>query len=121
MSEPQPRVRVTATGSFSGADNVGSGSHTTDPQSLYVRSLIRSQLLLAIYCVGGFLILLATFVTFLGLFPVLDEQQLGGIGARWWLLGVGVYPLLITTGAIYARAARRNEARYRSLIDTAES
>ena len=128
--QPPERVRVTAPraggpaasarpsiarGRATGPDREG----TTDVDAMYVRSLIRSQLRLALVCAGGFVA--ATFVFVLGvvLAPALDETFVAGVPVSWLLLGLGVYPLAISVAALYVRAAARNEARYRSLAERA--
>ena len=51
------------------------------------------------------------------LLPQLDDTFVAGVPLSWLLLGAGVYPLAVTVGALYVRAASRNEARYRSLTE----
>ncbi len=117
---PPERVRITASGSLGDHGVLDSGAHV-DPRSFYVTSLIRAQLRLALYSLAGFLGLLTAFVLILISFPELDQWSPMGISLRWWLLGVGVYPLIFVTAVIYAGAARRNESRYLQLIGETES
>ena len=88
-----------------------------DPRSVYVRSLMRSQLKLAMYCVGAFLGLLLLFIFGLSYFREFGEARIVGVPLSWLLLGFGVYPLIVTTAWIYTRSARRNEAAYRQLLE----
>ncbi|MBT2517944.1 hypothetical protein J7E29_10905 [Streptomyces sp. ISL-90] len=90
---------------------------TSDIAGVYVRSLIRSQLRLAIVVATGFAAATALFVLAIALVPALDSTFVFGVPLSWLLLGVGVYPLAITVGGLYVRAATRNEARYRSLTE----
>ena len=53
----------------------------------------------------------------IALVPALDDTFLLGVPLSWVLLGAGIYPLAITVGVLYVRAAARNEARYRSLSE----
>ncbi|MFE5670685.1 hypothetical protein ACFQ58_03650 [Agromyces sp. NPDC056523] len=130
-SEPAPeRVRVTAPRTAAVAASArrstarrrtgaaGPGP-TSDVQAVYVRSLIRSQLRLALVCAVAFVAATATFAIGVALLPGLDEASVVGVPVSWLLLGVGVYPLAITVAALYVRAATRNEARYRSLAEDA--
>ncbi len=89
----------------------------TDVPGVYVRSLIRSQLRLALVCAGGFVIATALFVLAIVWAPALDDTFVAGVPVSWLLLAIGVYPLALTIAALYVRAAARNETRYRSLAD----
>jgi hypothetical protein len=92
-------------------------THATDVAGVYVRSLIRSQLHLALVCAGGFVVATTLFVFGIVWAPTLDDTFLAGVPVSWLLLAVGVYPLALTIAALYVRAATRNESRYRSLAD----
>lgn len=124
-SQPTPpeRVRVTAPRPGSPEASVLSGSHraagepTSDIAGVYVRSLIRSQLRLGVVFALGFIAATALFVLAIAFAPQLDAAFVVGVPLSWLLLGAGVYPLAITVGALYVRAAARNEARYRSLTE----
>ena len=113
--QPLPRVRVTAQSALEHDHTMA--STLVDPRSVYVRSLMRSQLKLALYCVGAFLGLLLVFIIGLNYFPEFSRFRLLGVPVSWLLLGFGVYPLIVTTAVIYTRSARRNEAAYRELLD----
>ncbi|WP_448006488.1 hypothetical protein [Agromyces bauzanensis] len=124
-SRPPARVRVTAPRAGSAAASArltaqaGAEAPTSDITGVYVRSLIRSQLRLGVVMAVGFVAATAVFVLAIALAPapVLDETFVAGVPLSWLLLGVGVYPLAITVGGLYVRAAARNEARYRSLAE----
>ena len=124
---PQPaniaRVRVTAPRPGSPAASArpmphhGTEAPTSDIAGVYVRSLIRSQLRLGVVFAVGFVVATALFVIAIALVPDLDTTFVAGVPVSWLLLGAGVYPLAITVGGLYVRAASRNEARYRSLTE----
>ena len=121
-AQAPPRVRVTAPRTGSAAASArptahGRGAPTSDIAGVYVRSLIRSQLQLGIVFAAGFVVATALFVLAIAVVPQLDATFVLGVPLSWLLLGVGVYPLAITVGALYVRAASRNEARYRSLTE----
>lgn len=122
---PPARVRVTAPRTAGPAASArpsiarGHVDATSDVDAMYVRSLIRSQLRLALVCAGGFVAATVVFVVGIALLPALDETFVAGVPVSWLLLGLGVYPLAITVAALYVRAAQRNEARYRSLAEQA--
>jgi len=65
----------------------------------------------------GFASATALFVLAIALAPEFDTTFVFGVPLSWLLLGAGVYPLAITVGALYLRAATRNESRYRSLTE----
>ena len=117
--KPLPWVRVTAprAGVPGRVISTQGLSEPSDIDAEYVRSLIRSQLRLAIVCAVGFVLLLAAYALMFTLAPELDTVHLWGVPLSWLLLGFGVYPIVLAFAVIYVRAATRNEARYRSLTD----
>jgi uncharacterized membrane protein (DUF485 family) len=84
---------------------------------VFVRSLIRSQLRLALVVATGFLLILFAFPMMLGLVPGLADSKIWGIPFGWLLLGVGIYPVIGLSAWLYIRTAARNEARYRDLAE----
>ncbi|WP_439255481.1 hypothetical protein [Microbacterium sp. A94] len=117
------RVRVTAPSTgVAGATtrplpHLGLLGPTSDIAGVYVRSLIRSQLRLAVVFAVGFVVATTLFVLAIVLVPGLDSSYLFGVPVSWLLLGVGIYPLTLTVAGLYVRVASRNEARYRSLTE----
>lgn len=112
---PRPRERVTAPEAITRVPRPTIGPLGVD--TIYVRSLVKSQLRLAIACAAGFVLLLAGFAFSFVLSPELDALIVMGVPVSWLMLGFGVYPLVIGVAVIYVRAARRNEAGYLSLSD----
>ncbi|GAB5079513.1 DUF485 domain-containing protein [Arthrobacter sp. AD-310] len=110
------RVRVTAPAT---AARPALEGRETPPDSdvgqVFVRSLIRSQLRLALVVAGGFLVILAAFPLLLAVVPGLAETRLAGVPFGWVLLGAGIYPVIGLSAWLYNRTAARNEARYRDL------
>ena len=82
-----------------------------------MRSLIRSQLRVAIVTAASFAILLAATAAALAFVPEVRAATAGGIPIVWIVLGAGVYPVVLLVAALFVRAAERNEKRYRSLAD----
>jgi hypothetical protein len=82
---------------------------------VFVRSLIRSQLRLALVVAGGFLLIVGAFPVLLAAIPGLAESRIAGIPLDWLLLGAGIYPVTGISAWLYIRGAARNEARYRDL------
>ncbi|WP_159802315.1 hypothetical protein [Arthrobacter zhaoguopingii] len=121
-SGPPARVRVTAprtsarpsSGTYPVTREVAEHSAVGE---VFVASLIRSQLRLALVVAGGFLIILIGIPVLLGLFPSIREVTVLTVPVPWLLLGLGVYPLSIACAALYVRSASRNEKRFQDLID----
>ncbi len=114
------RVRVTATGTSSGAVPFSVSRELAEQSEvgeLIIGSLIRSQLRLALVVGGGFLLILLGVPVLLAFLPVVADLSLWGVPAPWILLGVGVYPLVIGCGMLYILSAQRNENRYRDLVE----
>lgn len=109
-----PRVRISAQSSLDRARQAL--PEPVDPRAVYVRSLMRSQLRLALLCLAGFLGILTFCTVGLRFLPTFDSLRILGVPLSWWLLGFGPYPLILATAVIYARSARRNESAYRELF-----
>ncbi|MFJ5697731.1 hypothetical protein [Arthrobacter sp. NPDC093139] len=109
------RVRVTAPRSAArpAAESREAAEESAVGQ-VFVRSLIRSQLRLALVVGGGFLLVLGAF-PLLAAIPGLAESRIAGIPLDWLLLGAGIYPVMGVSAWLYIRSAARNEARYRDL------
>jgi hypothetical protein len=120
MTEPlvPPRVRVTS-------PRAGRPRRTTiaseiDAQTelgeVYMRSLLRTQLRLAL---GVVLVLIGT----VGLLPLLFTAvpasrtvAVAGVPLPWVLLGVAVHPVLFALAWTYVRRAERNERSFHELV-----
>jgi hypothetical protein len=125
MSENPPhlhRVRITSPRAVPGGrSRRRSVSSEIDAQSelgeVYMRSLVRSQLRLAI----GVVLVVAMTV---GLLPVLFEvvpatrtAKALGVPLPWLLLGLVVYPVLVGVGWAYVHRAEHNERVFSDLVD----
>jgi len=119
-SEATPPRRVRVTSPRAGRSRRTSVASEIDAQTelgeVYMRSLMRSQLRLAV----GVLLLLAST---LGLLPLLFVTVPGLQGARvldiplaWLLLGFLAYPLLLGLAVFYVRRAERNERAFHDLV-----
>lgn len=116
------RVRVTAPRQSATAAHGRSPSprefaEDSDAGRVFVRSLIRSQLRLAVVVACGFLIILAVFAVILVYGPGVAETHVLGVRLDWLVLGAGIYPVIGLSAWLYNRAAARNEARYRDLVE----
>ena len=113
----RPRERVTAPEATTSRAEAREGP--IDIGTVYVRSLVRSQLRLAVACAAGFAVLLLGFAASFVLMPDLGSLLVLGVPVSWLMLGFGGYPLVIGIAVIYVRAARRNEAGYLALSGSA--
>lgn len=86
-----------------------------DPSSVYVRSLVRSQLRAAGLAVAGFALPLAGAAALLAFVPELRLATVAGVPIGWLVLGLAVYPLILLVAVVFVRVVDRNERHYRSL------
>lgn len=112
------RVRVTAPRTaVQPAKESREAALDSEVGQLFVRSLIRSQLRLALVVAGGFLLILGAFPLLLVAAPGLADIRIAGIPFSWLLLGAGIYPVIGLSAWLFIRSAARNEARYRDLAE----
>ncbi|TDC39019.1 hypothetical protein E1281_38915, partial [Actinomadura sp. KC345] len=83
----------------------------------YMRSLLRTQLRLAL----GLCLVLAAVVAGLpllfALVPAAREQEVLGLPLPWVLLGAVIYPWFVACGWWYVRQAERNEDDFAELVE----
>ena len=113
------RVRVTAPrpGEPIAAPAEHPSIERSDTATVYVRSLIRSQLRLAIVCASGFIVSLGMLWLVLAAAPALEAVVIAGAPVSWLLLAFGAYPAILAFAVIFVVASTRNEAGYRSLMN----
>ena len=83
---------------------------------VYMRSLVRLQLRLAVGVCLIFAVLLGGLPLVLTLQPQLATVHLLGLPLPWLLLGVLVYPALVVAAWFYVRQAERNERDFSELV-----
>lgn len=109
-----PRTRATRGLAQRGVRDL---AEQTTVGEVYLRSLMRTQLRLALWvcaavvAVGGGLPLI--FATF----PSTRSAEIAGLGLPWLVLGILSYPALLAGGWAYVRAAERNERRFAALVE----
>lgn len=84
---------------------------------IMVRSLIRSQLRLALVVTAGFTAALLLSWALVLWLPTVTDWRILGVPAPWLILAVGVYPVIGTCAWLYIRTATKNEEQYRDLVD----
>lgn len=82
---------------------------------LFVRSLVRSQLRLAVVVAAGFGLILLGVAVLISLVPVTGTVRVFTIPLPWLLLAIGIYPVILACAGLYNRAAARNERKFREL------
>ena len=116
---PPPRVAVTS-------PRVGRRRPTTiaseiDAQTtvgeVYMRSLMRIQLRLALAVVGLLALTVGSLPLVFRLSPGVRHLHVLGVPLPWLLLGAGVYPVILALAAFYVRRAERIEADFTDMVD----
>jgi len=123
MTEPAPE-RVRVTGPPQRAGHRRARTSEIDDQTLLgsvlVRSLIRSQLRLAILTLLPVLAFALGVPLAFHLAPGLADVRLLGVPLSWLVLCGFVYLFLYLLGRTYVRRAERNEQDFAELVDIAE-
>lgn len=118
MSEAPERVRVTSP--RAGRPRRVSIASEIDAQTelgtVYLRSLLRAQLRLAVGTVVALGLTVGLLSVLFALLPGVRQARLLGLPLPWVLLGVGVYPVLLTLAWSYVRRAERNERSFREMV-----
>ena len=122
MSDQRPqRVRVTGPPRRQGPrPRTGDIDEETRLGGVYLGSLLREQLFLALRIVALLALGVGSLPLVFHLAPGLTDVQLGGMPLPWLLLGIVVYPVLVLLGWRYVRSAERNERDFAELLDEAD-
>ena len=84
---------------------------------VYLRSLVRTQLLLGLSTVALVVVPLVLMPLVFGAWPALRELTVGPMPLWWFLLGILVYPAILAVGWWYVRQADRTEQRFTDLVE----
>ncbi len=121
MNEPPRRVRVTSPRTGATRRRRVTGTSEIDAQTdlgeVYMTSLLRSQLRLALLVLGAVVVLVAGLPLVFTAFPGLVDVQVLGMPLPWVLLAFAVYPVLLGLGWLYVRAAERNERDFTEVVE----
>jgi hypothetical protein len=114
------RVRVTGpprhTAAGRPASRLGDVHEQTALGDVYLRSLLREQLGLAVRVLGALAVTLSTLPLVFHLAPGLADAHPFGIPLPWLLLGVLAHPLLLLLAWRYVRRAERIERAFADLV-----
>lgn len=83
---------------------------------VYMRSLLRSQLRLALSVLAATGLLLGGLPLLFALVPAVSNGRFVGLPLPWLLLGVLAYPMLWLAARYYVRQAERNEAAFTDVL-----
>jgi hypothetical protein len=114
------RVRVTGpprhTPAGRAASRLGDVHEQTALGDVYLRSLLRAQIGLAVRLLLLLAVTLGVLPLAFHLWPSLSEVRPLGIPLPWLLLGVLVHPFLLLLAWRYVRSAERNERVFADLV-----
>ncbi|GAB3072518.1 hypothetical protein GCM10027053_42090 [Intrasporangium mesophilum] len=115
------RVRVTSPRTSASRTRAVSIASEIDEQTrlgeVYITSLMRSQLRLAIGVLGVVALTLGALPLLFWLVPAIGTLDLLGIPVPWLLLTVVAFAEVIVLGRLYVRQAERNEDNFSDLLD----
>jgi Flp pilus assembly protein TadB len=116
--ERSPRVRVTGPPRHRPAPSARTGEidEQTALGEVYVDSLLRAQLGLALRVLAALAVTVGATPLVFHLWPTLVGHRLLGLQVSWLLLGVLVYPWLVLLGWLYVRRAERHERDFVLLL-----
>lgn len=118
---PPKRVRVTSPRDSATRPRQVAVSREIDAQSevgeVYMRSLIATQLRLALVVLGVVAVLIGGLPVLFALAPEVRQVEAFGISLPWLLLGGLVYPALVGLGWFYVRQAERTEREFSDLVE----
>lgn len=120
MTEQRPeRVRVTGPtqrAPVRAASRLGDVHEQTPLGGVYLRSLLREQLVLSVRVILVLVLTLGVLPLLFHLAPGLADATILGLPVAWAALGLLVYPALVLLGLVYVRAAERNERDFVHLV-----
>jgi len=116
--EPPPqRVRVTGPPRRRAPQPLtGDIDQQTQLGGVYLGSLLREQLWLALRIIGLLVVGVGSLPLVFHLAPGLADVHLLGLPLAWLLLGIVVYPVLLALGWRYIVRAERNERDFADLL-----
>lgn len=118
MNQPPARVRVT--GPRHGRPRRSTVVAEIDAQTvvgdIYIRSLMRSQLRLALAVLFVLLVTVCSLPVLFHAHPEITRHHVLGVPLVWLALGAGCYPLLLVLAVLYVRRAERNERAFSELV-----
>ena len=120
MTETRPPARVRVTGPPRRRHTPQARTGDIDEQTalggVYLGSLLREQLALAVRILGLLVLTVGSLPLLFRVFPELAEVHVLWLPLAWLLLGLLVYPWLLLLGVRFVRRAERNERDFVLLL-----
>ncbi|KAA1428217.1 hypothetical protein [Nocardioides antri] len=123
MSDHRPqRVRVTGPPRYASGprSRIGDVHDQTPLGDVFLRSLLKEQLALAIRVLVLVGLTLGLLPLVFHLWPGLADLEVAGLPVAWVVLGGLVYPFLLLMGWRYVRSVERNERDFTDLVAGSE-
>jgi hypothetical protein len=121
MAEPPRRVVITSARRSASRPRRQVVTQEIDEQTavgdVYMRSLIRTQLRLAVTVLVVLAVTIGSVPLLFAVVPNSRTTHVFGLPLPWVLLGVLVYPALIALGWFYVHQAERNERDFTELVE----
>jgi hypothetical protein len=118
---PPSRVRVTSPRTAAARTRATSIASEIDEQTplgeVYITSLMRSQLRLALGVAAVVAVTLGGLPMLFRLWPELGRVHVLGVPVPWVLLTVVAFAEILVLGRVYVRQAERNEESFSDLLD----
>lgn len=118
--QPPPRVRVTGPPRRRASGVRSAGTREIDAETalgeVFMRSLLREQLLLALRVLVALGVTLGLLPLAFHLLPGLGDVRVGQMPLAWLLLGLLAYPWLVLLGWLYVRRSEANERDFADLV-----
>ncbi|MDP9394083.1 MAG: hypothetical protein M3Q27_07430 [Actinomycetota bacterium] len=83
---------------------------------VYLRTLMRAQLRLALVVLAGVGLVLGGLPLLFLVIPEARTLRVAGVPLPWLVLGGGVYPVLVAAAALHIRASERAEREFVELV-----
>jgi hypothetical protein len=120
--EPAPRVRVTSPRTSAARTRQVSIASEIDAETslgeVYVSSLMRSQLRLALGVVGVLALTVGALPLVFHLVPATRRLAVLGVPVPWLVLGLLAFVEILLLGWYYVRHAERNEDDFSDLLES---
>ena len=100
----------------SGYEAEVAGDAETALGEVFMRSLLREQLFLALRVLAALGVTLGLLPLLFHLVPSLGDVRVGQMPLAWLLLGVLAYPWLVVLGWFYIRQSEANERDFADLV-----
>lgn len=118
---PPERVRVTAPSARTRRHRPAPSAlmeidAQTELGEVYVRSLLRAQLRLALGVLAALAVVVGGLPVLFLLAPRLARHEVLGMPLSWCLLAFAIYPVLLGLGWSYVRRAERNERAFADVV-----